>query len=309
MLILPFIQSCDESFDPYTEYKQNYGIACILRSDTTLQLATISKSYLSDDETVNQPSLLFEKSADVKVWYEDSVYRFKDTVFVTGNNQDSIHCYYKDNFSIAPNKPIELEVLLSNGRRLRANSKTPLDILFKNTSEVLIPPVGKNVIQIFWSSAGTSNYYLPQLKIKCEMIENGIRKIFYRELPKSISTLNGLTSPIYPSANNNASAVYDLEAISWYLEEFADSLVNPSVISIHQTLELDVLVFDIEISRYISVSSSSTNNLSIRFDEGDYTNINGGLGIFGSQLSREYKRLKFLESYISSKGFNFLYDI
>lgn len=308
-VMLPLIQSCDESFNPYTDYKQNYGVVCILRSDTTLQLATVSKSYLSNDEIVSQPSLLFEKGADVRVWFGDSVFRLKDTVFITGENGDSIDCYFNNSFTITPNQEIELEILLSNGKRLKASSNTPADISFKNTSEVIIPPVGKNLVQIFWNSAGPYNYYLPQLKIKCETIENGVKKVFYRELPKSLSVSNGITYPVYPSSNNSASAVYDLNALNWYLESFADSLSNPSSVSIHQTLEFDVLIFDIEMSRYISVSRSSINNLSIRFDEGEYTNIEGGLGIFGSQLSKKYSRLKFLNTFITSKGFNFIYDL
>jgi hypothetical protein len=309
LILLPVVQSCDESFNPYTDYKQNYGIACILRSDTTLQLVTVSKSYLSDETNASQPSLLFEKGADVRVWIGDSVYRFKDTVFVTGENEDSIGCYFNNSFVIKPNQNIELEVLLSNGKRMKAFSHTASDISFKNTSEVIIPPVGKNLVQIFWNSAGPYNYYLPQLKIKCEIIENGLRKIFYRELPKSLSVSNGITYPIYPSSNNSASAVYDMSAINWYLTKFADSLSNPSTVSIHQTLEFNLLIFDVEVSRYISVSRSSTNNLSIRFDEGEYTNIEGGLGIFGSQINKKYSRLKFLETFVRSKGFNFIYDL
>jgi hypothetical protein len=309
LILLPLIQSCDESFNPYADYKQNYGVACILRSDTTLQIATVSNSYLSDEQNVSQPSLIFEKGADVRVWLGDSVYKFKDTMVVSGENGDSISCYFNNSFSIIPNQDIQLEILLSSGKRLKALSRTPSDITFKNTSEVIIPPVGKNLVQIFWNSAGQYNYYLPQLKIKCETIENGLKKVFYRELPKSLSVSNGVTYPIYPSSNSSASAVYDMNAINWYLEKFADSLSNPSEVSIHQTLEFDVLIFDIEISRYISVSRSSINNLSIRFDEGEYTNIEGGLGIFGSQIRKKYSRLKFLEPFISSKGFNFIYDL
>lgn len=163
-------------------------------------------------------------------------------MFVTGDNGDSISCYFNNTFTILPNQDTQLEILLSNGKRLKALSRTPSDISFKNTSEVIIPPVGKNVVQIFWNSAGPYNYYLPQLKIKCETIENGIKKVFYKELPKSLSVSDGVTYPIYPSSNNSASAVYDLNAINLYLAKFADSLSNPSIVSIHQTLEFDVLI-------------------------------------------------------------------
>lgn len=305
-LIIPFIISCDESFNPYTTFKQNYGVACILRSDTTLQITSLFKSYL--DENNNQPKLIFEDNADVRIWRGDSVYRLTDTMFVLSESNDSIKCYYSNKFKIDSNEDIGIEILLSNGKRLKGLSKTPSDISFKNTSEVIIPPVNKNVIQIFWNSAGIENFYTVQMKIKCEMIENGTNKIFYRVLPKSIITVDGVTTPVYPKPTKNASVVYNLDAISWYLQSFSDSLSNSNAVTIHQSIEVEIITFDREVSRYISVSNSSTDNLSIRFDEGEYTNISGGLGIFGSQISTKYSRLKFLESYVSSFNFNFIFD-
>jgi len=306
IIIIPFINSCDESFNPYTTFKQNYGVACILRSDTTLQITSLFKSYL--DENNNQPKLFFEDNADVRIWRGDSVYRLTDTMFVLSESNDSIKCYYSNKFIIDSNEDIEIEILLSNGKRLKGISKTPSDISFKNTSEVIIPPVNKDIIQILWNPAGLENFYTAQMKIKCEMIENGTNKIFYRVLPKSIVTVDGITTPVYPKPGKSASVVYNIDAISWYLQSFADSLSNSNAVTIHQSIEVEIITFDREVSRYISVSNSSTDNLSIRFDEGEYTNISGGLGIFGSQISTKYSRLKFLESYVSSFNFNFIFD-
>ncbi|MFZ1281202.1 MAG: hypothetical protein WAR59_10210, partial [Ignavibacteriaceae bacterium] len=125
---------------------------------------------------------------------------------------------------------------------------------------------------------------------------------------KSIITFDGITTPFYPKTGKSASFVYNLDAISWYLQSFSDSLSNSNAVTIHQSIEVEIITFDREVSRYISVSNSSTDNLSIRFDEGEYTNISGGLGIFGSQISTKYSRLKFLESYVSSFNFNFIFD-
>jgi hypothetical protein len=290
-IIIPFINSCDESFNPHTAFKQNYGVACILRSDTTLQVTTLFKSYF--DEKSNQPKLIFEDNADVRIWRGDSVYRLKDTTFISNSSNDSIKCYFTNKFKIDSNEDIEIEVLLSSGKRLKGLSKTPPDISFKNTSEVIIPPVNKNVIQIFWNSAGIENFYTAQMKIKCEMIENGTNKIFYRILPKSIVTVDGVTIPVYPKPTKNASVVYNLDAISWYLQEFADSLSNTNAVTIHQSIEVEIITFDREVSRYISVSNSSTDNLSIRFDEGEYTNITGGLGVLVLRLVQSIQDLNF----------------
>jgi len=304
-----YFLSCDESFNPFTDFRQDYGVACILRSDTTLQLISITRSYPDGEDAGTAPKFLFEDGADVRIWYQDSVYRLYDTRFYSIDNSDSLKYYYSNRFKIGYSEDIELEVLLKTGKRLKAFSKTPEEILFKNTSEVIIPPVGKTVVQLFWSVPSTQYYFLPRLRIKCEQIINGVNEIFYKELPIRYETINGRLTPVFPKPSKNLSVSYQLDAISRFLSDYSDSLVSPSNVTIHQTLDFEVLTFDAEVSRYISVSNNNTNNLSIRFDEGDYTNISGGLGIFGSQVNKKYTRLRFLENYIRSYNFNFLYDL
>ncbi|GIK21171.1 MAG: DUF4249 family protein [Ignavibacterium sp.] len=305
-IVLSF-SGCDDSFNPYTTFKEKYSLVSILRSDTTLQIATITKNYL-DENNNSAHKLLFEKNADVRIWYGDSVYRLRDTVLTSDAGEDSIQCYYTQKFSVGTEKLIEIEALLSNGKRLKAISETPSKIEFKNTSEVIIPPIGKNVVQVYWNPAGSQNFYQARLKFKCEFVENGINKIFYKELPNSVSVSEGKQYAVFPKASRNNYVVYNLDAISWYLQSIADSLSEPVKFSVHQNLILELLTFDLELSRYISISASSIDNFSIRFDEGDYTNINGGLGIFGSQIKTNYTKLKFIDSYIRGFKFNFIYD-
>lgn len=300
--------SCEESFNPYTDFKQNYGVACILRSDTTLQLVSVTNNYSNESNIGSTPKFLFEEGADVRIWYQDSVYRFNETSIISSDSPDTIKYYFSNRFKIDYSKDIELEILLKSGRRLKAFSRTPEDILFTNTSEVLVPPVGKSIVQVFWTSQSLQYYYLPRLRIKCERINNGLKEIFYKELPLKYETINGDLQPVFPVASKNLAVSYQLDAINKYLEDYSETLEDPSSVTLHQVLDFEVITFDAEVSRYISVSNSNTNNLSIRFDEGDYSNISGGLGIFGSQISKKFTRLKILETYVRSFNFNYLYD-
>lgn len=307
---MPFVLlSCEESFDPFIDFKQDYGVACILRSDTTLQLLSVTKSYPNGNDAGTAPKYLFEAGADVRIWYDNSVYRFKDTSIVSSDGTDTIRYYYSNDFKIDYIQNIELEILLTSGKRLKAKSQTPLEMLFKNTSEVLIPPVGKDIVQFYWSVPSLQYYFLPRLRIKCEQLNNGVKEIFYKELPVRYDIIDGAEQPVFPKPDRNQYAIYQLGAINKFLSEYATSLSNPSSVSIHQVLDFEVITFDAEVSRYISVSNSNTNNLSIRFDEGDYTNVKGAHGIFGSQVNKKYTRLKVLENYIRNFGFNYLYDI
>ncbi|HRN25526.1 MAG TPA: DUF4249 family protein [Ignavibacteriaceae bacterium] len=301
--------SCDESFNPFTEFKPNYGVACILRSDTTLQLLSVTNNYPNGSDVGTIPKFLFEPGADVRVWYQDSVYRFRDTSIIFAEGTDTIKYYYSNNFKIDYSKDIELEVLLTTGKRLKAFNKTPEEILFKNTSEVLLPPVSKNIVQFFWSVPSLQYYFLPRLRVKCERLNNGFKEIFYKELPLRYETIDGIEQPVFPKPGKSQSIAYQMNAINKFLSDYSASLANPSSVSIHQILDFEVITFDAEVSRYISVSNSSTNSLSIRFDEGDYSNINGALGIFGSQVNKKYTRLKVLENHIRSFNFNYIYDL
>jgi hypothetical protein len=308
ILIFQFIQGCDDYFNPYTNFKQDYGIACVLRSDTTLQLATVIKSYLIEDDNSVDPKLLFVEGADVRLWHGDSVYRLRDTTLLSSDSNDSIKCYYTNRFKIENNKNIEIEVLLSNGKRLKGISKTPTEIEFEDYSDVIIPPSSKNNIQVIWSIAGINHYYTSQLKIKCEYTNQGITETFYKILPNKLFIENNITKAAYPRLSKNNYVTYDIEAIDWYLQKLADSVSNISQLKIHQKLELDVITFDTEVSRYISTSLNQTNSLSIRFDENEYSNILGGYGIFGSQITKSYDKLKFYAPYIISYNFGFIND-
>jgi len=48
--------------------------------------------------------------------------------------------------------------------------------------------------------------------------------------------------------------------------------------------------------------------LTVNANTSDFTNIDGGLGIFGSQTKKNYSTIKFLPDFIQSFGYNFIFD-
>ncbi|MCH7774397.1 MAG: hypothetical protein IH784_08335, partial [Bacteroidetes bacterium] len=75
-----FFLSCDDNFSPYGQFQEKFILTCLIRGDTTLQTATLSHSYMPDGaDPLNydeDPNIIV---ADIRVWFEDSVYIFKDT--------------------------------------------------------------------------------------------------------------------------------------------------------------------------------------------------------------------------------------
>lgn len=303
ILVSLSFNSCDEDFNPYGDYQEKYAFTCILKNDDNFQTATLFKSYLT---TLSDPSVT---GADIRVWYNDSVFVFKDTSVArtdTSRYKTPFNFYYNEKLRVDYNKFIELEVLLPNGKRLRSSSFTPGRINYDNQSEVLIPPVSSNIIQFIWNSFETGIYFLPRLTIRYRQNVNG--EIFEKTKVVALKYVEqgGEFVPIYSSPISASTIVYQLDAVKRALEEISAGDPDKSNYSILEKVSYNVTAFDLPVSKYISSTGGSFDDLTVSVDVADYSNIEGGFGLFGSYSKREYTRLRFLQEYIESFGYNFV---
>lgn len=298
-----FLNSCEEDFSPFGEFTKSYVLTSILRGDSTLQVAAISSSFytgtLNPGDDTSDHSIRF---ADVRIWYGDSVYLMSDTLI---NNNPSAF-YVTNRFKITPNKPIEIEALLQNGRRLRAASVTPSEINFSNNSSVLIPPVSGNILTVFWDNGNDGAFYLPKLFIRYSINEGGSVTHHKYEIPLYYTVTNGSEQAYYPPASNKKNVVYNMEAISRSLERLSELISDKSSVTIYQYLSLELIVMDENLTRYVSSTSQSFETLTIRINESDYSNVEGGFGLFGSYIKQELIRLRFQPHYVQSFGYNYI---
>jgi hypothetical protein len=102
--------------------------------------------------------------------------------------------------------------------------------------------------------------------------------------------------------------VYELSAITKTLEEISAGDPNKQNYSILQKIIFSVTAFDLPTSRYVSSTGGTIDDLTVSVDVADYTNIEGGFGLFGSYSKRDYTRLRFMENYIESFGYNFIVE-
>ena len=305
-----FLISCEEDFNPYGEYVEKYAFTCILKSDESSQTATLFKSYRPDGfdpyTYTTDPSV---KGADIRVWYNDSVFVFRDTSVTredTTRYKTPFSFYYNDKFTVSNRKTIELEVLLPNGRRLRSSSITPGQIVFDNNSEVVIPPVGKNIVQITWNTLDEGTYFYPRLAVRYKQTINGeiVEKV--KEMPvQYLNQENGVV-PVFPGYSSASTIVYNLDAITKALEEISGGDPDKQNYSVYQRLSFELIAFDLPASRYISSTGGTIDDLTVSVDVADYTNIEGGFGLFASYSKKNYTKLRFLQNYIESFGYNFI---
>ena len=305
-----FLLSCEENFSPFGEYSEKYAFTCILKNDTQSQIAFLSHSYSTNGydpyENTVDPAIV---GADVRVWYNDSVFVFKDSSVArtdTSRYKTPLHFYYNNQFNVQSNKPIELEVLLPNGRRLKSSSTSPDKIDFSNGSEVLVPPEDKQFIQFTWNQHVEGTLFQSRLAIRYRQNVNGEQVEKTKEVPLRYVISNGVEVPVYPIPSAAIGIAYPLDAVTKTLEEISEGDPDKQNYSIYEKLIFIVVAYDSPLSRYASSISGSVDDLTVSESVSDYTNIEGGYGVFGSYSKKNYDRLRFLESYIQSFGYNFI---
>jgi len=304
--------SCDADFSPYAEFQDKYSLICLLRNDTTFQTAVLSHNYLPDQPDpysyTNDPSII---GADIRIWYNDSVYVLSDSSETRTDSSrytEPYRFYFNDKFKIGPQEIIEIEVLLPNGRRLFSSSVTPKDIIFSDESDVIIPPVNSDLVNFIWAASELGAYYSPKFEIKYLQIINGNPEKKTIEVPLKYVAQNGNLDPIYPEATNRTNVVFTLESIAQTLEIISEGDPNKQNYSIYQTPLFNLLAFDASLSKYASSTSQALNDLTVTLNTADYTNIQGGFGIFGSYIKKNYSSIKFQQNFIDSFGYNFIFD-
>lgn len=304
--------SCEEDFNPYGDYVEKYAFTCILKSDQQYQAATLFRSYKPDGYDpltyTEDPSII---GADIRVWYNDSVFVFKDTSVTridTSRYKTPFRFYYNDKFSVGNRKAIELEVLLPNGKRLRSSSITPGQVNFDDNSDVIVPPGIKTFVQVIWNSLDEGTFFAPMMTVRYKQNINGQVVEKTKDLPVSYLSQGNDFVPVYPLPSASTTVVYELDAINRALEEISDGDPDKQNYSVYQNIIFRVTAFDMPASRYISSTGGSIDDLTVTVDVADYSNIEGGFGLFGSYSVRNYERLRFLENYIESFGYNFIVE-
>jgi hypothetical protein len=301
IFVIFIFTSCEEDFNPFEEYQERYVFNCILRGDTTLQVATVAKTYYSGFDALSNTEDPFLKGADIRIWYGDSVYLFSDTSIArsdTSRYNSQFNLYKCDKFSAEFNQTIEAEIMLPDGKRLKSSIKTPARTLFESSSATTIPAGTTTSFRIGWTNSTSGIYFLPDFSIFYYKKEGNLQVRYIKEVPAYYEN----DTPVYFTPIRQTSVTLTIETLLKALEEISGN-DDKSNYTIKLTPVFKVAAFDEALSRYYSVTSQTFDHLTVRVDENDYSNIEGGYGIFGAFTSTQYTNLKLYSSYITSLGY------
>lgn len=297
--------SCEEDFNPYGDLKNKYVLNCVLNNDTTTQFATLSSSYLveSTDPTsyTDDPAVT---GAEIVISYEDSARVFSEETIDredVSRYPNPAKVYSTNDLRAQSNIEYRINALLPDGRRLRANTIAPPPVTFESTSDTLIPPANKDWVAVYWQIPHADLYVASVFKVYYFKNENGIPVRYEKNVPIKYYREGDEYIPHFPEPSYNTMIYVEMDAFTRALEEISEGDPNKSNYSI-LAFVLEIRVYDENLTSYFAAQREVSESFTLKVDESDYTNIEGGYGIFGSYYLQR-KAIKFSHEYIESFGY------
>lgn len=307
VVAMVFFVTCSEEFEPNASVKEVYVLNCILRGDTTVQYAIVSGSF----GDINSQNQYFVNGAKIVISYNDSIFVMRDTIVNHSNAGKNLvtNCYYVKNLRPVINKTIGIEAKLPSGALLRSVSQTlKVNAVYFYGSDNIIPPKKKNTdyLVYIWDDLGgtlknRNSFFVPRLQIfYTERIGN---KLENKEIqvPSYYLGQGGQSIPIYPEASHDNYAKFTLEAVTKTLKSIIAPNNDQNNYSIVKAV-FSVLILDENLTKYYIATQTYLEGFTVSLAEPDFTNIEGGKGIFGNYVKFNYE-VTFDKDYLSSMGF------
>ena len=197
LLSLGFINySCDNTINPNAPFRQRYVLNGVMRSDSSLQVVTLTQSYrppsLDPYSYTKDPSVT---GAQVNLWYRDTLYEMRDTTISRTDSSHYIypvHFYYVKNLKPASNEYVDIEALLPSGVLLQSATLLPdasLSGFFDYENDKVIPPDNKDFIFIKWKPL-ENILYSPRIEIV--YFQDGNPGEHRKQVPLTYQNENGI---------------------------------------------------------------------------------------------------------------------
>jgi hypothetical protein len=302
ILLFGIIISCEDDFDPNGQLQNKYILNCIIHGDTSYQVATISKTYFpvnGESPAVDDENAI--KGAVLRIWSEDKIGIFQDSTIITSDNSKPYSIYCARNFQPDERDTVEIEAIMPNGEKLTAKSVVPEKASFTYSECTTLIFTGLDTVKSEWRTTHDGAIFSVKLKINYLHLENDafVQKSFL--VPKKYIDKNGKKYPVYPDLTSSLYYEVLMETVDEAMKEIAGDDSNKSDYYISGAV-VEVLSMDDELSKYYYSTNREQDSYSINLDETDYTNINGGGGIFGITIRSNFA-IKFTRNYVESFGY------
>ncbi|MFA7290198.1 MAG: hypothetical protein WC055_15080 [Melioribacteraceae bacterium] len=304
-ILFLIIVSCEDSFDPYGELKDQYVFSCVIRGDTTFQTAYVSKSYMVDNyepySNTEDPSI---KNVQIRIWENDNVALFKDTTVIRSIDskyKTPFSFYYTNEYQPKAGAKIEAEALLPTGKRLTASTRVPYSISFNRTQSDTNISLTDDYVQVKWQTGQINPVFIPRMIIYYTKPVNGVQTRFIAVVPLNYVEFNGKSKPNYPKPSGDLAYSVDMGTFKKAMELISDGDSNKSQYVIFSTF-MEVYSLDVNLSTYYNATARNNDAYSVKLTETDFSNVLNGSGVFGVFM-RNYYVLRMKHDFINSFGY------
>lgn len=301
LLVVPlllFVQACDDSFNPNADFLERNALNGIMRADTSFQVITLTRSYQPEGEPpYTDLHGVPITGAEVNVWYQYKLYPFRDSMYVNENG-DEVHFYYNDSLKPVNNEFIDVEALLPNNLLLRSATQTPSTryFFFTGSADKIPEDFDGQTLHFEWTHY-PDTYYLPRLVMYYFDSSTADETVKTYQLPAQI---DGDGNMVYPVYTRNNFYEFNRSAINQALINLGAENPDASIFVVNAALEL--MILDPALSTYYSSIEGGLDGFTVKTDLPDFTNIEGGFGIFGSFSIKPWT-LTFSNDYLGAYGF------
>lgn len=288
--------SCEEDFSPKEDFKEQYILFGEIVKDFNAAYVKLLKSYTVEglNPLENKTDNLIKK-ADVVLTCGNREYKMEeDTVIHLSGRKDSIDIRYRTYAIdyILSRQVYTVTAKLPNGKILTASTTIPEkpSCSFSYEPVLLNTEVGRKISGkywiISWNSDG-SNLYFPHLSLGYSVWSKDTSEQWNWkptggiEIPIRFVKNGNKYEPVYPGTVWGSQLEYSFDAIDSVMAQISSGDNNKSNYRI-EGIHFYIKVFDKNFSRYYSSRNGYLDEYSIRIDESTYSNVSGGIGVFGT---------------------------
>ncbi len=285
--------SCENPFNPQGPYTPRLVVYSVLSNARSTQFVRVSSTH---NPSELNPYLEIPDSglagADVKIISGGSTFQFRDTLLQVGDSGSRVHAYVCDSLPVNHGVQYLLEVRKDSLELARSAITVPTapSVLISRDSELsMFYALGKS----FRVGVGLSNRtrrHLVRMYVEFDVPE-GADTVRHRWEVPLLATDTSLSDAWYSGFEYTQRTSFDVAYSGRaYVSTVAKIIYRYTTLTKFRNIVLEVFQIGEPLEDYSSVVNAFKDELSLRADEPDYSNISGGHGLFGAYTRTEFLR-------------------
>lgn len=309
-----FLCSCDESFNPKTDFEEKYVLFGVVEySPQTPSISLKAAVLRTFDSEGFDPSVSHTdhsvQGCVITLTIGDKEFKLSEDSlrFVTQSFRPK-YSYGVSGFSFTRNQELKLKAVLPNGKVLTSKTRIPEPLSLLEFSFPFNSGVHTKLNQFIWGDTWKINWdsyddylFFPRLTLNYWIKTDSSTKYKTAEIPLKYIKKNGRHEPVFPFYTWEKQTEYSFDCIDSVMTQISAGDTAKSRYIIH-SMSFGMLEFETNLSSYFSSTNGYLDNFSIRLDESVYTNISGGIGVFGAFTSNS-QTFKVERAYVESFGY------